>query len=121
MDFQVLAVAFQGMARVDGEECLDLVWVIWISDEAFVLTMRTDGVPIRKSQEDGLEFTERRRVDFRLDMAIFDVDAIEVLVAFCEFRFQHDFGMSIRILAADEREILCGHAEKACQVVGKGF
>ena len=51
------------MAGIDGEECLFLIWIIGIADEAFVLPMGANCIAVCKCEINSLEFTKRLRID----------------------------------------------------------
>ena len=118
-DLQVLAVALQRVAGVDGEEAP--------ADEPLVLAALADAVAVGRDEEERLVFSEALHPEVRVgalglhDAAVLEHAGLEVLVAVGELGGEHDLRVAVGIRAADDLELLRGDARDAREVVGEGL
>ena len=119
-DLEVLAVALERVAGVDGEELA--------VDEALVLAALADAVAVGGEQEEGLVLAEGLGLGAgdaelvggrRHGAAVLEHAGLQVLVALGELGREHDLGMPVGILPADDFELLGGDARDAREVVRK--
>ena len=110
-DLQVLAVALEGVAGVDGEELA--------VGEALVLAAAADGVAVGRDEEERLVLAEAfEGLTVRRDDAPVLYEAgLHVLVAVGELGLEHELGVSVGIFAAHDLEFLRGDARDAREVV----